>query len=404
MPAELELINAVCKNKDIHVLLGVDTEVFGAYGDVVESLKSYYHKHRDVPGVEELVKRYGIEKVETYATSQHYLDEVKSGFLRGRMQKLFLDGAKRLEVDSPARVLEKLQEKVSALGRYTTSVRDLDLTDAEAAEEYFAKLRDLSEETGGIGIPTGFKSIDPFYPTGMAPGHSITILGYTGKMKSWFMLLLAIKAWSQGHKVMIMSLEMSPEEQRERAYALMASGIFDMRDLTRGTLNDDDWREFRESTLRNKSNFMVTSAEGLSEVTPNIIQAKIDVHKPDWVGLDYLQLMKDNAKTPAMTPRMLNLSREIKMLAVSNGIPVVSISAVTDDENDKRDGPPTLNQIAWSSGIEYDSNLAIAVHRHDDSNMVEISCRKNRHGELFGFYFEVNAGRGVWNELYELAS
>lgn len=402
MSAELELINSVCKNKDIHVLLGVDTEVFGPYADVVESMTSYYHKHRDVPEVEIFVDRFGIEKVPVHASSQHYLDEVKSNFLRGRMQKLFLGGAKSLETDSPARVLEKLQQKVSELGKYTTSVRDLDLTDADAAAEYFAKLRELGEETGGLGIPTGFQSIDPFYPTGMAPGHSITILGYTGRMKSWFMLLLAIKAWSQGHKVMIMSLEMSPEEQRERAYALMGSGLFDMRDLTRGTVDEDDFQAFREKILKDKTNFIVVSNEGISEVTPNVIQAKIDVHKPEWVGLDYLQLMKDNAKTQAMTPRMLNLSREIKMLAVSNGIPLVSISAVTDDENDKRDSPPTLSQIAWSSGIEYDSNLAISVHRHDDSNMVEVACRKNRHGELFGFYFEVDAARGIWNEQYEV--
>lgn len=403
MPAELELINSVCKNKDIHVILGENAEVFGAFGDVVEGIKSYYHKYRSVPEVEILMDRYGIEKADVYGTSQHYLDEVKAGFLRGRLQKTLLEQAKSLESDSPARVLEKLQQQVSELGKYTTSVRDLDLTDADAAEEYFEKLRELTEESGGVGIPTGFKSIDPFYPTGMAPGHSITIMGYTGRMKSWFMLLLAIKAWSQGHKVMIMSLEMSPEEQRERAYALMGSGLFDMRDLTRGTVNEDDFRGFREKMLKDKSNFMVISNEGVSEVTPNVIQAKIDVHKPAWVGLDYLQLMKDNAKTQAMTPRMLNLSREIKMLAVSNGIPVVSISAVTDDENDKRDSPPTLSQIAWSSGIEYDSNLAISVHRHDDSNLVEVACRKNRHGELFGFYFDVDAGRGIWNEQYELA-
>lgn len=401
MTAELELINSVCKNKDIHVLLREDREVFGAYADVVESIKDYYHKHRSVPEVELFIERFGIEKVPVHATSQHYLDEVKSNFLRGRMQKMTLGVAKSLETDSPARVLEKLQQRVSELGKYTTSVRDLDLTDAEAAEEYFKKMRELGEENGGIGIPTGFESIDPFYSTGMAPGHSITIMGYTGRAKSWFMLLLAIKAWSQGHKVMIMSLEMSPEEQRERAYALMGSGLFNMRDLTRGTIDEDNWRGFRQDTLKDKSNFIVVSNEGVSEVTPNVIQAKIDVHKPAWVGLDYLQLMKDNAKTQAMTPRMLNLSREIKMLAVSNGIPVCSISAVTDDENDKRDAPPTLSQIAWSSGIEYDSNLAVAVHRYDDSDLVEVACRKNRHGELFGFLFDVDMARGIWTEQYE---
>ena len=126
------------------------------------------------------------------------------------------------------------------------------------------------------------------------------------------------------------------------------------------------------------------------------------MHRPDIVIVDYLQLMKDNAKTQAMTPRMLNLSRELKMLATANNIPVVGLTAVTDEDGDKRDGPPVLSQISWSSGIEYDANLAIAIHRMDDSNLVEAVGRKNRHGDLFDFYFDVDFNAGIWTEQYDM--
>ena len=132
-----------------------------------------------------------------------------------------------------------------------------------------------------------------------------------------------------------------------------------------------------------------------------MLQAKIDIHRPDVVILDYMQLFMDNAKTQAMTPRMLNLSREIKLLAMSNELPIVSITAVTDEDGDKRDAPPTLKQVAWSRGIEYDANLAIAVHRPDDSDMVEIIGRKNRHGSLFDFYFDVQWDEGIWEEKFD---
>lgn len=144
----------------------------------------------------------------------------------------------------------------------------------------------------------------------------------------------------------------------------------------------------------------MVSNQGNSSVTPNTIQAKIDTHRPDIVILDYLQLMSDNAETGPMTPRMLNLSREIKLLAVSNNIPIVSITAVTDEDNDRRDSPPLLSQVAWSKGIEYDANLAIAVHLHDDTNIVEIAGRKNRHGPLFGCYFSVDFDSGRWVETF----
>jgi replicative DNA helicase len=111
--------------------------------------------------------------------------------------------------------------------------------------------------------------------------------------------------------------------------------------------------------------------------------------------------MSDNAKTGPMTPRMLNLSREVKMLAVTNNIPIVSITAVTDEDGDKRDGPPVLSQVAWSKGIEYDANLVIAIHRHDDTNIVEVVCRKSRHGDPFDFGFEVDFDRGIWIERHD---
>jgi replicative DNA helicase len=98
---------------------------------------------------------------------------------------------------------------------------------------------------------------------------------------------------------------------------------------------------------------------------------------------------------------MMNLSREVKLLAVTNNIPIVSITAVTDDEGKKREGPPQISQIAWSRGIEYDSNLVIAVHLHDETNIVEIAGRKNRHGPLFACYFQVDFDRGRWVETYD---
>jgi replicative DNA helicase len=214
--------------------------------------------------------------------------------------------------------------------------------------------------------------------------------------------VLAAKVHEQGYKPMIVSLEMSPEEQMERLYAIMSSGMFKISDLSRGDISMDDFDTFSKKKLDKAAPFVVVSSEGISEVTPNVVQAKIDTHRPDLVILDYLQLMKDNAKTQQMTPRMLNLSSEVKRLAMSNGIPIVSITAVTDEDGDKRDSPPVLSQISWSSGIEYDANLAIAIHRHDESDLVEVVCRKSRHGDMFDFYFDVDFNAGIWQEKFHL--
>lgn len=401
---EVEVLSAVCKNGDVHAILGEDATLFGAYGDVYDFVKDYYLKYKSVPDPSLLEQRFrDFEVVDTTAPTKFYVEGLRSNFVESRMKELMMKAAGALENGAAPEILGKLQTALAKLGKYTSSARDLDITNAEAAEEHFRKLREIADANGGVpGIPTMFKSIDSAYTTGMAPGHSIVVMGYTGRAKSWWAALLAVNAWMQGYKPMIVSLEMSPEEQMERIYALMGSGLFKASDLARGDINMDDFESFVKSTLNKKNGFIVVSSEGVSEVTPNTIQAKIDTHRPDMVVLDYLQLMKDNAKTQAMTPRMLNLSREVKMLAVSNAIPIVSITAVTDEDGDKRDSPPVLSQISWSSGIEYDANLAIAVHRHDDSNLVEVVCRKNRHGELFSFYFEVDIDLGKWIEKFQL--
>jgi replicative DNA helicase len=402
--SEENVISAICKNKDFHLVIGESNELFGPYSDVFIWMREYYLKHRAVPENTLIESKFNdLSLPETTAPTAFYLDELRNNFVRGRMQEIMLKASDAMKDSSAPEVLDKLSTALAKLGRFTTNARDIDITNIEWAKEHLERLRTKAEANDGTpGIATGFKSIDSAYPTGLAPGHSIVLMGYTGRGKSMFADVLAAKVHEQGYKPMIVSLEMSPEEQMERLYAIMSSGMFKISDLSRGDISMDDFDTFSKKKLDKAAPFVVVSSEGISEVTPNVVQAKIDTHRPDLVILDYLQLMKDNAKTQQMTPRMLNLSSEVKRLAMSNGIPIVSITAVTDEDGDKRDSPPVLSQISWSSGIEYDANLAIAIHRHDESDLVEVVCRKSRHGDMFDFYFDVDFNAGIWQEKFHL--
>lgn len=399
-----EVIAAVVENKDIHTVIGENTELFGAYGDVFDQLRSYYMKHKTVPDaslVESMFPDVTLPK--TTGATQYYLDGLKEEFIDSRMEQIMLRAVDAKSDLPSGQRLTKLLTALSKLGQYATVSRDLSLNDMEAAEEYFAKVRAQSELNGGTpGISTGFDTIDSAYTTGLSAGHSIVLMGYSGKGKSMLSGLIGVNAWEQGKKVMVISLEMTPEEYRERIYTMKGRGQFRMSKLAVGDVDPDDFRTWGNKNLKDAPDFIVTSNEGVSVMTPNAIQAKIDLHKPDLVILDYLQLMSDNAQTGDMTKRMLNLSREIKLLATSNAVPIISITAVTDENNDKRDGPPLVSQISWSKGIEYDSNLIIAIHRHTDSNIVEVVCRKNRHGDMFSMFFEVDFDAGIWEEKFDL--
>lgn len=314
---------------------------------------------------------------------------------------MLLSAGQSLKTDTPELIVKRLQSDISTLTKYSNVIRDIDITDWSEAETHLDAVRERSAVMGGSpGIRTGFKSIDTAYSTGMAPGHYIVTIGYPSMGKSWFAAYLAVKAWEQGFKPMIVSVEMSPEDMRNRIYGLMGSGLFQVSDFQNGSIDIDTFRAWGRQSLDDKQPFIIVSNDGQSDVTPNIIQAKIDQHRPDLVICDYMQLMSDNRKTDSLTPRMMNLSRELKLLAVTNNIPINAICAVTMDDTRSQSDPPMLNQVAWSKGIEYDADLGYAVHRHQDTNILEIAGRKNRHGPLFGMYLKIDFNRGVIEESF----
>jgi replicative DNA helicase len=376
---EAEVISAVCKNKDISTLLADNVDdIFVSHRDVWEGLKSYYYKYKAVPEAGVLQERFkGFEPVTTKAETGYYLDRLKNEYLTARLKSVILQSGSSLKENAASKVLEQMQSKLAELGRYTNNVRDLDITDYDAAVKHFDAVKQRSAAMGGSpGILTGFEAIDKAYPTGMAPGHLIVAIGWPGKGKTWFTSYLACKAWEQGFKPMIISLEMAPETMRDRIYTMLGSGLFRASDLSRGDINVDDFRSWGEKKFKDKNSFVLVSNEGVGEVTPATVQAKIDQHKPDLVILDYHQLFNDN-------------------------IPIIDITAATADDISDQEDPPMMSQVAWSKAIEYDADMAMAIHKYNNTNMIEVVSRKNRHGNEFDFYLDWDINRGVITPIYE---
>ena len=405
MNIESAVITSVCENKDIAtVLSGNVDEVFTSHRDVWEGLKSYYLKFKSVPDVSVLTEKFkDFEPVKVKGETAYYLDQLKNEYLSSRLRNLLLTSGANLKTEASSRVIASMQSELSKLGKLTTNVRDVDLTDYKEAEKHFQAIKDRSDAMGGSpGIRTGFKAIDYAYPTGMAPGHLIVMIGWPGRGKTWFSSYLACKAWEQGFKPMIVSLEMTPENMRDRIYTMMGSGLFKASDFARGDINIDQFDDWGSKKFADKNNFILVSNEGMGEVTPNVIQGKIDQYKPDIVILDYHQLFSDNQNSKGPTERNMNISKSFKKLAMTNNIPIIDITAATAEEVADHDSPPMLSQVAWSKAIEYDADMAIAIHKNPDSNIMEIVSRKNRHGTEFGMYLDWDLNRGIVQEVYEV--
>lgn len=398
---ELQVINSLCKNKDIGTAFSRDIdEMFGPYEDVWVFLKEYYSTYNSVPDMSLVTSKFDeVEQVETHAETAYYIDTLRESFLTTRMNELVMKYAENVEKIGGTAALEKMSTALTKLGKYTASLNDVDITDFDNALEDYDKIREQLQETGSAGIPFGFDFIDSVFPSGMTGGQLIYLFGFSGKFKSWIGLQTVINAWKKGITPLIFSLEMSPEQVRNRIYTLLGEGLFDLNEITRGEVDRQDFENFSNSVLAGKPKFRIISNQGKSDITPAVIQGYIDKYKPGIVLVDFQQLMSDNAKSEGMTVKMNNATNELKALAMSNNIPIVAISAVTDNEGKNRKEVPRIEMLAWSRSLEYAAEIAIAIHKHEDNDIVEAAIRKNRNGDLAVGYLEVDAARGKIKEV-----
>jgi replicative DNA helicase len=397
---EVEVLSAVCKNKDIHILFenAIDPMMKNC-GDVWEFIKDYYNDTKQIPSIEILETRFrDFEPVEVGPTVYH-VNKLKEAFLDETLRKTLRQSAELLQNGETSKALDFVNGAVSNLSRITAKVRDVEVTDVEDALAHFEKTREAAKN-GDIGIRTNIPSFDVCLPMGISKGQLGILLAYPAIGKSWLALYFAVQAWKAGRVPMILSLEMTENEVRNRIFTVIGDGKFSHRVMSSGKVDQEDFKEWADENLVGKSPFKIISGDGEGAVTPSVIRAKIDQYKPDIVFIDYLQLMTDNSNTNANeTVKIKNLSRELKLLAISEQVPIIAIASATPDDATDLESVPQLGQVAWSRQIAYDADFVLAMGRKQNTDVLECAFRKNRHGFLGDFILEVDFDKGKFREV-----
>jgi len=399
---ELKAINAVLKNGDKNALYGHSVDdLFTSYGDIWQHIKGYHDKYSSLPTLDMVQERFpDLTEVEVKGKTEFYFENLRAEYINNRIENLLTRTAKELTPETAEEVKFKLQNALNKLDRFSSTSRDLSIMDFDEAERRYDEVRERSIAMGGTpGVPTGVNFIDSCMPLGMQAGDLVSIIGYPGRGKSALGALFAAKAIVRGYKPLIVTREMSAEAVQDRIFTMMGSGLFSNTDLMLGNVNKDDFRSFAAKT---DGTGWIIDGNGSGEMTPNFIKSKVDQHRPDFVLLDYLQLLSDNRLTEDMTPRMRNLSLELKNDSNATQIPYVVISSATPPDGGKVDGPPNVERSAWSRQLAYDSTVSFAVHRHDDTNIYQIEAAKNRYGPLFSGFLDWDMDRGTYEEKFDL--
>jgi replicative DNA helicase len=394
---EAKVISAVLSDKQLHVLLQANVEtLLRTHNDVWNFIRLYAENNGTVPPTSLVVEKFrDFEPVQGIGATKHHLEELQTEYLNDSLKDILRSAAGEVQNGQGSLALEDLITKTSQLKKNTSAIRDIDATDIDSAIAYFENVKE-QQALGHRGIKTGLPGFDNYLPSGIMPGQLGVFLAYPGIGKSWMALYFAVQAWKQGKTPLIISLEMSETEVRNRVFTIMGEGLWSHRKLSNGEVELDMMKKWHTDKIDGRPPFHIISNDSGGEVTPSVIRGKLDQYKPDFVVVDYLQLMNPNQKADNETVKMKNLSRELKLMAISEEVPIIAISSATPDDVKDLSTVPTLAQTAWSRQIAYDADWVLALGRATNSDIIECAFRKNRNGFMGDFLVQCDFDKGYY--------
>lgn len=252
------------------------------------------------------------------------------------------------------------------------------------------KIEQASKTKGSVtGIATGFVDLD-YRMSGLQPSDLILVAARPSMGKTAFVLNIAqYVAFHSDMCTAIFSLEMSKEQLVNRLFSLESR--VDAQLLRSGNLADSDWEKLIEGAgTIGRSSLIIDDTPGISisELRSKCRKYKLE-HDLKLIIIDYLQLMSGNGKTDSRQQEISDISRSLKSLARELSVPVIALSQLSRQVEQRPDHRPMLSDLRESGAIEQDADVVMFIYRDDyynkdtpDKNIAEIIIAKQRNGPI----------------------
>ena len=224
----------------------------------------------------------------------------------------------------------------------------------------------------------------------MQPSDLILIAARPSMGKTAFELNLTdYMAFKKNLTVAIFSLEMSKEQLVNRLFSLEA-GV-DAQKIRTGQLSDQDWERLIEGAgVIGQSNLIIDDTPGISisELRSKCRKYKLE-HNLDIIMIDYLQLMTGSGRPESRQLEIAEISRSLKGLARELNVPVIALSQLSRQVEQRPDHRPMLSDLRDSGAIEQDADVVMFLYRDDYYNhdsdkkgILEVIIAKQRNGPI----------------------
>lgn len=267
--------------------------------------------------------------------------------------------------------LDSAEEKIAAIQAEAMSI-DGDAATAEIMKasdvlsEHVEELQRRFDRGAGLdGLSTGIGDLDEKLQ-GLKPEQLIIIAGRPAMGKTTLAMNIAADvAIRQRKQVLAISLEMSNGQLMDRFLA--AEGRIPLQLIKNGKAPQDHGQQLNAAAHRIKSAGLFMSDR--ASMTINRIRAAARRHKRryglDLIVIDYLQLMDSDDRSGNRTQEVSDMSRQAKLMAKELKCPVIMLSQLSRQCEQRPNKRPVPADLRESGAIEQDADIIMFVYRDE---------------------------------------
>ena len=377
------------------------------------TLKNYFEDEKDELDVPEY-----LVKITKFSTSVRqtieYSKIIYDMYVRRELIKISeetIDAAKINDLDTNGQnIIEKSERLLFDLaerGSFNSSLVKFDSAMKQTIEMASAAYKN---EGGIVGVPTGLRDLDDKLG-GLHQSDLIIIAGRPSMGKTSLATNIAFNAAKNiqdtGKKssIAFFSLEMSSEQLSTRILSEQAR--IGSNDIRRGRISNEQFDQFLE-TSKNISELPLfideTPAINIAAMSNRARRIK-RLHGLEMIVVDYIQLMKGTSTNKdGRVQEISQITQGLKAIAKELAIPVLALSQLSRQVEQRDDHKPQLADLRESGSIEQDADVVMFVYResyylrakeprpatvehaewqakmNEVSHLAELIIQKQRHG------------------------
>ena len=336
------------------------------------TLKNYFEDEKDDLNVPEY-----LVKITKFSTSVRqaveYSKIIYDMFVRRELIKISeqtIDSAKLNDLDTNGQTIiensERLLFDLAEKGSFNSSLVKFDEAMKQTIEMASAAYKN---DEGIVGVPTGLRDLDDKLG-GLHQSDLIIIAGRPSMGKTSLATNIAFNAAQKlqdsGKKssIAFFSLEMSSEQLSTRIISEQAR--ISSNDIRRGRISDDQFDKFLE-TSKNISELPLyideTPAISIAALSNRARRIK-RLFGLDMIVVDYIQLMRGTTfNKDGRVQEISQITQGLKAIAKELALPVVALSQLSRQVEQRDDHKPQLADLRESGSIEQDADVVMFVYR-----------------------------------------